>query len=135
MNFDFDFKFDVDSYFEDVQTRIIVPKENKSAKKVLYKYAKDFVRAIDINDANTYALVSGNFIFGDFIEEFIVYNNLNVIDLKIATLSLSENNIDSLAGLIEKDYVQNLDLIISEYFYGFERFKIVKYIYENTRYR
>lgn len=58
------------------QNRYINPKKNIiPSKKVLYENALEFVDSIqneDISiDNGIYAIVSGNFIFGDFIEAFI----------------------------------------------------------------
>jgi hypothetical protein len=118
------------------QNRYIKPIKNIiPAKKVLYENALEFVDSIkneDISiDSRIYAIVSGNFIFGDFIEAFIDAKNFNIKELTITTLSMSENNVDSLENLLHKwKYVKKLNLIISDYFYSHERNLLIPYIYK-----
>lgn len=77
-----------------------------------------------------FALLDGKCIFGDLLEALIVRNNWHVEQMMVSTLSLSENNIDSLSNLLEGDYVDTLDLIVSDYFYAHERAGLVPYLYE-----
>lgn len=77
-----------------------------------------------------YVLVDGSFYFGDFIEALIVRNNWLVRQLTISTLSMNENNVDSLANLLDGGFVEHLDLIVSAYFYSHERNNLVNYLYE-----
>ena len=74
--------------------------------------------------------VDGKFIFGDFIEAFIVSNNILVDEMTIETLSLSQENIISLHTLIDKGYLLKLHLIVSDYFFSHERNKLIKFAYE-----
>lgn len=76
------------------------------------------------------AIISGSFIFGDFIEALIVERKLYAQELTISTLSMSQNNVDSLAGLIEGGYIGKLNLTVSDYFYSHERHELIPYIYE-----
>jgi len=100
--------------------------------QVKYDNADKLVKKIGIlSEEDRYmCLVSGNFIFGDFIEAFIVRNNLHVKRLDISTLSLSTENVQSLKNLIEGDYVQELNLHTSSYFFSHERNGIVKTIFK-----
>lgn len=50
--------------------------------------------------------------------------------MTISTLSLSQNNVDSLVNLVEADYLQKLNLIVSDYFFSHERHDLVPYMYE-----
>lgn len=98
------------------------------------KYEKAVAMSRDLSQSimggeTIHALLSGNFIFGDFVEAFIVENDLLVDDLTISTLGISKENVDSLANLINGDYVQKLDLIVSCYFYSHNQGNI-KYIYD-----
>lgn len=92
------------------------------------KLAKECV--IDTNIRYT-CLVSGNFVFGDFLEAFIVHNNAKCKKLTISTLSLDQNNVDSLENLLNGGFVDELNLIISDYFYAHERRSLIPYIYQN----
>lgn len=73
--------------------------------------------------------MSGNFIFGDFIEAFAVEANVFIDDLTISTLSMSQDNVDSLRNLLVGDYVGSLNLIVSDYWYSHNRGNL-RYVFE-----
>lgn len=50
--------------------------------------------------------------------------------MTISTLSLSQNNVDSLANLMNASYIDELNLIVSVYFYGNEKYSLIPYIYK-----
>lgn len=77
-----------------------------------------------------FCLINGTFIAGDFIEAWIVEHNLHVKRLSISTLSLSQNNVDSLKNLLDGGYIDELNLIVSDYFFSHERRGLIEYIYE-----
>jgi hypothetical protein len=84
-------------------------------------------------DTRIFAIINGSFIFGDFIEALIVENNWGIKEMTISTLSMSDENIDSLANLINGDYLDKLNLIISTFFYANEYNRgtcLVNYMYE-----
>ncbi|MBL4759629.1 MAG: hypothetical protein JKY80_02080 [Mariprofundaceae bacterium] len=113
--------------------RICKPKKYLSPKRVKYEYASDLAKEIgDIKDTRIFALVSGRFIAGDLIEALCVENNWSVERMTISTLSMSQDNIDSLKNLVDGGYVEQLDIIVSEFFYSHERGKdgLIKYIYD-----
>ncbi len=115
------------------QNRYIKPPKTKDIpyKKLKYQKAVDLVKDIDFQNLDrVFCLVSGNFIFGDFIEAFIVQNNILVEEMIISTLSYSQDNIDSLENLINANYIKKLDLIISDYFFAHERNKLIKNTYD-----
>lgn len=115
------------------KSRYIKPKKTKDIPDRYLKYslAEDLARDIEIEDGSRYfVLINGTFIAGDFIEALIVENNWHVRELTISTLSLSENNIDSLANLINGGYVDALNLIVSDYFYSHERRNLIPYAYK-----
>lgn len=121
-----DLSFDFDS-------RVHKPPRVKelSAKNIKYKYASDLANDIKIEkDCRYNVVVNGSFIFGDFIEALIVNNNYHVKKMTISTLSMSQNNVDSLANLINGNYLDELNLIVSDYFFSHERHNLVKYAYE-----
>lgn len=133
--FDFDTNdFDLDLMDDDkIRTRIHKPKLMKPIKDSLVKYrdAKKLAKDIDLSKTpRVDCLVSGSFIFWDFIEAYLVENNIQAVKMTISTLSMSQNNIDSLATLLIKDYIKGLDLIVSDYFFSHERNKLIKYAYE-----
>lgn len=112
-------------------TRYIRPPKAKENKNL--KYANAEKLAAEIKQLSTYryfCIVNGSFIFGDFIEAFIVKNNLKVKRLTISTLSLSQNNVDSLANLLNGGFVDELNLLVSGYFYSHEKWNLLPYIYK-----
>lgn len=114
-------------------TRYIKPKKIKSAseKFLKYKNAAELAKNINFQENNRFfCYVDGSFYFGDFIEAFIVEKNIHVKKMTISTLSMNQNNIDSLYNLLNGNYIEELNLIISDYFYTHERHDLVKYIYD-----
>lgn len=128
---DFDISIDTE---ENDETRIIKPKFHKttSEKHLCFKNAKDLAKKVkNIKNERMFCVVNGSFIFGDFIEAFIYDNNITAKELTVSTLSMNQNNIDSLLGLLKLGYIEKLNLIISAYFYSHEKNGLIKYIYEN----
>lgn len=114
------------------KNRYIKPPKTKDIpyKKLKYEKAFELVKDIDFQNLDrVFCIVAGEFIFGDFIEAFIVNNNILVEEMIISTLSYSQDNIDSLEQLIKKNYIQNLNLIVSDYFFAHERNKLIKNTY------
>ena len=129
--------FDLGEAFETtaVETEISIIKRYPRPKTVKYERAVDLVKkmpALQEGEA-MYAIVSGNFIFGDFIEAFMVENNFLAEEMLIATLSLGQENVDSLKNLQEGGYAKQMSLIVSDYWYAHERRREggVPYIIEN----
>lgn len=128
-NLDIDFE-DIDfDIFQESRYNILKPKRNKS-KNVKFKYAKDFANEIIIDkDSRYYALIDGSFITGDFIEAFLVKNQKRA-KITLSTLSLSLENVDSFANLINAGYISELNIIVSDYFFSHEKHNLVRYMYE-----
>lgn len=117
----------------DFETRYIKPPKTIeiSEHNLKYKDAAKLASDIEIKKGDRYfCIVNGSFIFGDFIEAYITSKNIKVKKMFISTLSMSMNNIDSLANLLNWGYVKNLDLIISDFFFSHERQMLIKSIYE-----
>ena len=130
---DIDIDFDLPMAENGFKTRYIKSKiqKNLSENKIKFDNAKKLAKDIDLGEGERYdVLLSGNFIFGDFIEAFIIRNNIKCIEMTISTLSLDQNNIDSLNNLLTNNYVDKLNLIISDYFYAHERSSLIPYIYD-----
>ena len=116
----------------DFDSRVHKPPRVKelSDKNIKYKYAHQLANDVKIEkDCRYNVVVNGSFIFGDFIEALIVNNNYHVKKMTISTLSMSQNNIDSLANLINGNYLDELNLIISDHFFSHERHGLIKYAY------
>jgi len=98
---------------------------------VLYENAIKLAKELKVKEGmRADAFIAGSFIFGDFIEAFMTTHNVGTKKMTISTLSMSEENVDSLRTLMEKGYVEELNLIISVYFWGHERHAMLPYIYE-----
>jgi len=114
-------------------TRYICPPQALEISEAFLKYgnAQKLANDIEIKTGSRhFVIIDGTFYFGDFIEALIVKNDWNVLKMTISTLSLNQNNVDSLANLMEGNYVQELNLIVSDYFYSHERNDLIKYIYQ-----
>lgn len=115
------------------ETRYIKPPRTQqiAIENLKYSNAEKLAKEISIAENDRYfVVVNGTFIFGDFIEALIVEENYKVKQLTISTLSMSENNVDSFANLLNGGYVDELNLIVSDYFYSHERHDLVPYIYK-----
>lgn len=120
-----------------ISTRIHAPRKSRMLHPRLVRYdnaqalARDLGPLSDPGD-RAHVWLGGNFIYGDFLEAWIVANDWLIPDLHIATLSLSGDNIDSLANLFHGDYVQRLHLMVSDYWYSHERHRtgLVSYAYQ-----
>ena len=136
-NLDFNTKMDLDlNLFDndgiDRKCRIHRPKSHRRPKTVKYKYAQEFVKECSkdiLNGQRLFCFVSGRFILGDIIEAFAVDNNLLIKELTISSLSISKDNIDSLYNILNFDYCEKLNLIVSDFFYAHNRHNM-KYIYD-----
>ncbi len=104
---------------------------NVKQQSIMYDNAEKLARELTVNkNERANVIVSGSFIFGDFLEAYIVHHNAKVKKMTINTLSLSQNNVDSLHTLLVKDYVDELNMIISVYFFSHERRALIPYMYE-----
>jgi len=83
-----------------------------------------------------FCILSGRFIASDLIEALCVRNDWLVEDMTISTLSMSQDNIDSLKNLLKGDYVRSLNIVISDHYFQHERGNggMVPYLYETLDY-
>lgn len=103
-------------------------------REVKYERAVDFVNGSpleDLQDGDRYfAILSGKFVFGDIIEAYLFERDHVADEIFIATLSMSQSNCDSLAGIIDAGRVKRLGLILSTYWYAVEMKRRVGYVVE-----
>lgn len=139
MDIDFgDLDFDMDDFdFEerqpDTKTRILQPRIDTGilTQTVNFGNALDLATKIDLSGATrTYAWVSGAFIFGDILEALWRRRNVDIKSVSIVTLSISEENIDSWAGLLAQGNIEKFNLVCSAYFYSHYKFDMVPYLYQ-----
>lgn len=115
------------------ETRYTLPKlaHYSEERFVLYDNAVKLAKDLKVTEGmRADAFVSGNFIFGDFIEAFMTTHQAGTPKLTITTLSLNQENVDSLRALMENGYIGELNLVISVYFWGHERYGLLPYIYK-----
>jgi len=125
-----DIDFNIDNGLNTRYTKPIIDPEIKE-EYLSYKKAVELAKNIELlKSSRQFVFLDGSFYFGDFIEALIVEKNYFVEELTVSTLSMNQNNIDSLANLLKGGYVGKLNLIISHYFYSHERHDLIPYIYE-----
>jgi hypothetical protein len=115
------------------ETRYTKPKVYNAEKQsfACYENAEKLARELTVNKGERADIfVSGNFIFGDFIEAYIVQRNAKCLKMTVTTLSLSQENVDSLHNLLAGGFVDELNLIVSAYFFAHERHSLIPYIYK-----
>lgn len=116
-----------------LSSRYITPPQALEIDERYLKYsdAKKLAKNIEIEkNIRHFFIIDGSFIFGDFIEALIVEKNYLVKRMVISTLSMSQNNVDSLRNLLDGNYIEKLDLIVSDYFFSHEKADLLPYIYE-----
>ena len=115
-------------------SRFIEPHDCEEIDEFRIKYANAEKLADDIGtlplDFRAFVLLDGKFVFGDFIEALIVKNNWLCEELTISTLSMSQENVDSLANLVNGEYLKQLNLIVSHYYFANERQGLMPYLYD-----
>jgi hypothetical protein len=68
---------------------------------ICYDNADKLARELTVNkQERADVFISGNFIFGDFLEAYIVQRNAKCRKMTVTTLSLSQDNVDSLHNLL-----------------------------------
>lgn len=115
------------------KSRYIKPPKCKEIpeRRLKYKNAEDLARDIKPElGMRVFVFLDGTFIAGDFLEAWFTEHHIIAKELTISTLSLNPNNVDSLANLMDCEYIENLNLIVSDYFYSHERHSLVPYIRE-----
>jgi hypothetical protein len=116
-----------------LQNRYIKPKAQViSSKFVKYENAQKFARDHKLDKGERIdAIVAGNFIFGDYVEAYLTHHDIAAQKMTISTLSLSQENVDSLYNLMEHGYIDELNMIVSAYFYAYERRNLIPYMRKN----
>ena len=122
-----DFEFCLDGFepqskMEPTETGIYTRPVVFPKQPCCYEHAEEFAREITLDGAHeVFAFVSGNFVFGDFIEALVSLGKLSVRRMGIQTLSLNDENVDSIRNILEWQPVEALDIALSDYWYSHER--------------
>lgn len=134
-NMNFDLNFDFSSLTFETQTEQEIreiPKLN--IEPVMFENAEAMVDSIDYSKEYI-AFVSGNFIFGDFIEALVFKKELKPDIVYLTTLGMNKNNIDSIVNLTDYLGTKQVNLIISHYFAGVERHGLIPYMEQEFKNR
>jgi hypothetical protein len=114
-----------------IESGYIMPPKVKELSQIFIKYtnAVELANTIEIaEDKRYYVILNGTFVFGDLIEALCVENNWHVKKMYVSTLSFNQNNVDSLANLLNGDFVDELEFIVSTGFESHERYNLLKYM-------
>lgn len=116
------------------QERILRPRIGKDEilKKVMFENAEEFADQISLDpNVRTFAWVSGSFIFGDIVEALITRRRVGVKRLYITSLSISQENIDSLKNvlILMGGELEKMVLVFSGFLYSHHKYDIVPYLY------
>ncbi len=127
--------FDVIEFGGFEKSRICKAKTVKEIpnRNIKSKYAIDLAKEVAGKialDTQHRILLSGAFIFCDFIEALIKENDWHIKTMYISTLGLSYENVDTLHGLLADGWVDELNLIVSNGFYNRDYHTLVKYMYQ-----
>ena len=102
--------------------RYMRPRASSSPVTENYKNALAMARDIRLHEGfRMFSYISGDFIFGDLIEAMSDEGRWWVDAITIQTLSMSQDNIDSLANVIATDSPSEVKIILSDYWYAHER--------------
>lgn len=117
----FDFRLDVGDAIEPQRYQKPVIKK---AIPAAYENAMQLARDIDLHEGfRCFAIVSGNFIFGDLIEAMTELDKWRIDRITIHTLTMSQDSIDSMANVIAMDEPSRVHIIMSDYWYAHEQGK------------
>ena len=94
---------------------------------VMFERAIDMANGIDLSQ-DYFCLVSGGFIFGDFIEALCFVHELRPKAIYMTTLGMSMDNADSIVNLVDCLGCKHVNLIVSNYFVAKERHNLVPYL-------
>lgn len=64
----------------------------------------------------------------DFIAAYIWEHKIKVSRMLVSTLSLNQKNIEAFARLMDKGYIDRIDMLLSIYFYANEKYQLIPYL-------
>lgn len=114
----FDLDFSIEPQIENQRYQRPVVKKTKAAA---FDNAIELAKSIDLYEGfRCFCLLSGNFIFGDFLEAMTKLDKWRIDKLTIHTLTMSQDTIDSLENVLIMDEPSQLHIIMSDYWYAHE---------------
>lgn len=121
----FDFNFSSPDFDAPVSEAKQVPRLN--LRPVSFDNAEKMAQEIDIQQ-DYICFTAGAFIFGDFIEALLYIKRLNPFVVYLTTLGMSRENVDSIVNMVDYLGAQRVRLLISHYFQGVERHRLIPYM-------
>jgi hypothetical protein len=107
----------LDLFDNRTKNEFIKIKHEIKEKRIFYQKAYDLAFDMNIKKGETiYCLLTGDFIFGDFIPAFIQENNLQVKELTVISLSGGKENYETFEALIDENWVKKINLCLSGYY-------------------
>ena len=104
------------SRFHETQRRLALAKRGRPAKCLIRPTnCQEVMDHLPAPGETTHCILMGNFIMGDLLSQ-ILRERGPAGHVRLATLSLSEKNADSLAELLENGQIGELSLLVSDYF-------------------
>ncbi|MCI8438099.1 MAG: hypothetical protein HFF73_01105 [Oscillospiraceae bacterium] len=98
-----------------------------STEPAAFENAEQMADSLDYSK-DYFVFVPGNFIFGDFLEALCYKKRLAPDEIYITTLGMSQDNVDSIVNLTDYLGCKKVNLIVSHYFAGVERHKLIPYM-------
>lgn len=128
----FDIKYQGEDGGDTYETRYVKPTLVAFKRHMIkYEHADKLGKELRLRPGERYdVIVSGNFVFGDFIYAWMTHQGIRAKTMTISTLSMGTRNVDVLAQLKKTGYIKELNLVVSAYFYSNYRKDVVPYIYE-----
>ena len=133
---DVDLDFDLGDFdlIDDAEDpRYLTPKMARQAvyTSVDYGNAKLMANRVSLEpNTRTTVIVPGTFVFGDLLEALILSRGLDVRRMYISTLSINEENVDSLKNILLFSNLKELNILLSGYFYSNYKTTLVPYMYQ-----
>lgn len=117
------------------KNRYVLPKapQHIPARAVKYDRAADLIEECGqaiLDGERVDALLSGNFIYGEIFEALAVERLVRIEDLTLSTLSIGQENVDSLHNMLTTGFLGTLNIVVSDYFWSHNRHN-AGYVYEN----
>lgn len=115
----FDLDFSIEPQIENQRYQKPVAKRTVAAA---FENAVELAKSIEMREGfRCFCLLSGNFIFGDFLEAMTTLDKWRIDKLTIHTLTMSQDTIDSLQNVLIMDEPSQLRIIMSDYWYAHEQ--------------
>ena len=117
-----------------VETRFIEPAKSVSLPAHMVTWRSAFSAAKDLGEMTegrrVFAILSGRFIFCDFIAAILKEYGYVAEKMIISTLGMSADNVGTLGACFDRGLIKSLDLIVSGYFFNSERNAVIPIAYE-----